>query len=112
MPTLLLRAAALVAAVLPSLAWAQPLSFDQALSLAVQRSEAGRAGRAPTFSAKESARAAGHLPDPTLRAGVDNLPMTGADRLSTTRDSMTMKRVGISQEIGRASCRERVYKLV
>jgi len=98
MPTLLLRAAALVAAVLPGLAWAQPLSFDQALSLAVQRSEAARAGRAATFSANESARAAGQLPDPTLRAGVDNLPVTGADRLSTTRDSMTMKRVGISQE--------------
>jgi outer membrane protein TolC len=93
-----LRAAALAAAVLPSLASAQPLSFDQALSLAVQRSEAARAGRAAATSANESARAAGQLPDPTLRAGVDNLPVTGADRFSTTRDSMTMKRVGLSQE--------------
>jgi len=33
-----------------------------------------------------------------LRAGVDNLPVTGGDRFITTRDSMTMKRLGISQE--------------
>ncbi len=98
MPTMYLRAAALAAAVLPVLGAAEPLSFDQALSLAVQRSEAARAGRAAATSANESARAAGQLPDPTLRAGVDNLSVTGADRFSTTRDSMTMKRVGFSQE--------------
>jgi outer membrane protein TolC len=49
-------------------------------------------------SASEAARAAGQLPDPTLRAGVDNLPVTGGDRLHSTRDSMTMKRIGIGQE--------------
>lgn len=93
-----LRVAALAAAILPALAAAEPLSFEQALTLAVQRSEAARAGRASATSASETARAAGQLPDPMLRAGVDNLPVTGADRFSTTRDSMTMKRVGISQE--------------
>jgi len=41
---------------------------------------------------------AGQLPDPVLRVGVENLPATGPDRFSTTRDSMTMKRIGISQE--------------
>lgn len=93
-----LRAAALAAALLPALVAAVPLSFDQALSLAVQRSEASRAGRAAAQSATESARAAGQLPDPTLSAGIDNLPVTGRDSFSTTRDSMTMKRIGISQE--------------
>jgi len=93
-----LRAAALAAALLPAVAAAQPLSFDQALRLAVQRSEAARAGRAATLGATEASRAAGQLPDPTLGVGIDNLPVTGADRFSTTRDSMTMKRIGISQE--------------
>ncbi len=93
-----LRSAALAAALLPALAAAEPLSFDQALSLAVQRSEAARAGRAAAQSAGESSRAAGQLPDPTLSAGIDNLPVTGGDGFSTTRDSMTMKRIGISQE--------------
>lgn len=98
MSTHVLRAAALAAAILPALAAAAPLSLDQALSLAVQRSESARAARAGVISASEAARAAGQLPDPTLRAGVDNLPVTGGDRFSTTRDSMTMKRIGVSQE--------------
>lgn len=98
MSTHVLRAAALAAAILPALAEAAPLSLDQALSLAVQRSESARAARAGVTSASEASRAAGQLPDPTLRAGVDNLPVTGGDRFSTTRDSMTMKRIGVSQE--------------
>ena len=93
-----LRSAALAAALLPALAVAAPLSLDQALDLAVQRSEAARAARAGLASASETARAAGQLPDPMLRAAVENLPVTGADRLSTARDSQTMKRIGISQE--------------
>ena len=98
MPTHVLRATVLVAAILPGLAVAGPLSLDQALELAVQRSESARSARAGVTSASEAARAAGQLPDPMLRAGVDNLPVTGADRFSTTRDSMTMKRIGVSQE--------------
>lgn len=93
-----IRAVVLAAALLPALAVAAPLTLTQALDLAVQRSEATRSARAGVASASEAARAAGQLPDPTLRAGVDNLPATGGDRFSTTRDSMTMKRVGIGQE--------------
>ncbi|KQW36852.1 TolC family protein [Rhizobacter sp. Root404] len=96
--TLPLRAVALAVALLPALTVAAPLTLTQALDLAVQRSEAKRSARAGVVSASEAARAAGQLPDPTLRAGVDNLPVTGGDRLSTTRDSMTMKRIGIGQE--------------
>jgi len=99
MPTPLLRAAALAAAVLlPPVAAAAPLTLETALDLAVQRSESAGSARAGVASASESARAAGQLPDPMLRAGIDNLPVTGADRFSTARDSMTMKRVGIAQE--------------
>lgn len=94
----LLRAAVLAAALLPYLVGAAPLTFETALDLAVKRSESARAARAGVTSASEAARAAGQLPDPTLRAGIDNLPVTGGDRFSTTRDSMTMKRIGISQE--------------
>ncbi len=94
----LVRAAALAAVLLPRLAEAVPLSFETALDVAVQRSEAVRAGRASLQSAAEASRAAGQLPDPTLNVGVDNLPVTGPDRLNTTRDSMTMKRIGFSQE--------------
>jgi cobalt-zinc-cadmium efflux system outer membrane protein len=93
-----LSAAAAVAAMLPAFAAAVPLSLEQALELAAQRSQTARAARAGASGAAEAARAAGQLPDPTLSVGIDNLPVTGPDRLRTTADSMTMKRVGISQE--------------
>ncbi len=74
------------------------LTFEQALERAVRRSESARSSRAGMAGAAESARAAGQLPDPMLRVGIENLPVTGPDRFSTTRDSQTMKRIGISQE--------------
>jgi cobalt-zinc-cadmium efflux system outer membrane protein len=82
-----LRAIAFAVALSPAIAAAAPVTLDQILEMAVQRSEAGR-----------SARAAGQRPDPVLRAGLDNLPVTGHDRFSPTRDSMTMKRIGVGQE--------------
>ena len=94
----LLRAAVVAAALVPLGAQCASLSLESALNLAVQRSETARAARAGQLSAAETARAAGRLPDPTLNVGVENLPVTGPDRLSTTAESMTMKRIGISQE--------------
>ena len=90
-------ATVLVAAVLASPVSAAPLTLQAALDRAVQRSEAARGARASLLSASEAAQAAAQLPDPTLRVGVENLPVTGGDRF-TTRDSMTMKRIGIGQE--------------
>lgn len=49
--------------------------------------------------------AAGQLPDPVLKAGIDNLPVSGADRLSLGKDFMTMRRIGVSQELTRADKR-------
>jgi outer membrane protein TolC len=98
MSTPFLRAAALAAALLPPLAGAQALSLEQAQRLAGDRSEAARASRSAALSAGESSHAAGQLPDPVLSAGIENLPVTGPDRFNTTADSMTMKRIGISQE--------------
>jgi len=94
----LLRAAVVAAALVPLGAQCASFSLESALNLAVQRSETARAARAGQLSAAETARAAGRLPDPTLNVGVENLPVTGPDRLSTTAESMTMKRIGISQE--------------
>jgi outer membrane protein TolC len=94
----LLRAVATTAALLPAFAQAAPLTLGQALDLAVQRSESTRSAQAGALSAAESARAAGQLPDPTLQAGIDNLPVAGAGAFKTTSDSMTMKRIGVSQE--------------
>lgn len=95
----ILRAVALAAALLPATwAVAAPLSLDQALDLAVQRSQMTRSARAGATSAAEMARAAGQQPDPMLTFGIDNLPATGGSRFSTNAEDMTMKRIGISQE--------------
>lgn len=92
------RAAFIAAAMLPLLAWAAPLTLDQAIERAVQRSEASRSAGASVASAAEAVRAAGQLPDPMLGVGLDNLPVSGGDRLSTSRESMTMKRLSFAQE--------------
>ncbi|MDQ0586014.1 TolC family protein [Variovorax paradoxus] len=92
------RATALAVVLLPCLATAAPLSLEAALQLAARRSETARAARAGVLSATQAAQAAAQLPDPVLRVGIDNLPATGPDRFHTARESMTMKRIGISQE--------------
>ena len=95
----ILRAVALAAALLPAIwAVAAPLSIDQAIDLAVQRSQLARSARAGAMSAAEMARAAGQQPDPMLNVGIDNLPATGSSRFRTNAEDMTMKRIGVSQE--------------
>lgn len=95
----ILRAVAITAALLPATwAVAAPLSLDQAVDLAVQRSQMARSARAGAMSAAEMARAAGQQPDPMLTFGIDNLPATGSRRFSTNSEDMTMKRIGMSQE--------------
>lgn len=95
----ILRAVALAAALLPATwAVAAPLSLDQAIDLAVQRSQLTRSAQAGAVGAAEMAKASGQQPDPMLNIGVDNLPATGANRFSTAAEDMTMKRIGLSQE--------------
>lgn len=95
----ILRAAALAAALLSAnWATAAPLSLEQALDLAAQRSQMARASRAGATGAAEMARASGQQPDPMLAVGIDNLPATGSNRFRTSAEEMTMKRIGIAQE--------------
>ncbi|MFC5522124.1 TolC family protein [Polaromonas jejuensis] len=80
---------------------AQPagrLSLDEALDIAQGNAPALSAAADGAQAAREMAVAAGQLPDPVLRLGVDNLPVNGADRLSLSRDFMTMRRIGVMQE--------------
>ena len=101
MPPHTQRAASLAAALLSAhwaIAAAEPLSLDQAMLLAAQRSETARSARAAAAGAGEMARAAGQQPDPMLAVGIDNLPITGSDRFRTSTEEMTMKRIGIAQE--------------
>ena len=93
-----LSAVVMAAAFWPPLSVAAPLSLDAALGLAAQRSAAAQAAGASHSAALASAGAAAQLPDPMLDISIENMPVTGADRFSTTREGMTMKRIGVSQE--------------
>lgn len=84
---------------------AQPLSLEQALRLAQQRSSALAAQEAAASAARDMAAAARTLPDPTLRLAIQNLPIEGPDRFSLTRDFMTMRAIGVMQELTRADKR-------
>lgn len=78
------------------------LTLHEALRLAPQRSQQLVAHDAAARAARERSVAAGQRPDPTLRAGVANLPIDGADRYSLTRDFMTMRTIGVMQELTRS----------
>ena len=98
MPHVFLCATAVVAALLPALAVAEPFTLEQAVDVAIRRSESARSGRAGLASASAVTLAASELPDPVLRLALEDLPVTGADRFHTARDSMTTKRIGLAQE--------------
>jgi outer membrane protein TolC len=81
------------------------LTLAEAQRLATQRSRQLVAIDASAAAARDMAVAAGRRADPVLSAGVDNLPISGADRFSLNRDFMTMRRIGVMQELTRADKR-------
>jgi outer membrane protein TolC len=88
-----------------ALAVATPLSLAEAQRLAIARSRQLDAQDAATAASQDRAVAARQLPDPVLKVGVDNLPVTGAGRYSLGDDFMTMRRIGVIQEYTRADKR-------
>ena len=84
---------------------AEPLTFDTALQIATRSSPDIAAQTASVEAAQSASVAAGRLPDPKLAFGVENLPATGEERGSLTRDFMTMRKVGLMQEVPNASKR-------
>jgi outer membrane protein TolC len=88
------------------LAAADPLTFDAALDLATRTSPDIAVETASVEAAQSTSVAAGRLPDPKLTVGVENLPVTGEEKGSLTRDFMTMRKVGLMQEVPNSGKRE------
>lgn len=103
---LIALAAALALPSFPILAANSPLTLGAAQQLALARSRLLSAQDLAVTASREMAVAAGQLPDPVLKAGIDNLPIDGPDRGSLTRDFMTMRRIGLMQELTRADKRQ------
>ncbi|KAB2311466.1 TolC family protein [Betaproteobacteria bacterium SCN2] len=79
-------------------ALADPLSFDDALVLALRNAPVLTAYAAQIDAARQSAIPAAELPDPRLTLGVESVPVEGPNRYSLTDEAMTMTRVGVMQE--------------
>lgn len=84
----------------------ESLSLESALRLAQMRSSLLLAQDSAATASRQMAVSAGQLPDPTLKLGINNLPVTSSDRFSLSRDFMTMRSVGVMQEFTRNDKRE------
>src|SRR5471032_1686151 len=74
------------------------LTLDAALQSATDRSASMQAAQSSVRASSQAVVRAGQLPDPTLKAGVDNLPVNGSQAFTIGQDFMTMRRIGIEQE--------------
>jgi cobalt-zinc-cadmium efflux system outer membrane protein len=84
----------------------RPLSLAEAVQRADAESPAITARRAALESAADAVTPAGALPDPQLVAGIDNLPVTTGDAFSLTNDFMTMRKIGVMQDLPRREKRQ------
>ncbi len=99
-----LALAGLLAVITPAAA-DEPLSLGAAVSAALARSRSLDASTASAQGAREMAVAAAQRPDPVLRLSLDNLPVDGPERFSTTRDFMTMRSIALMQTLPNADKR-------
>lgn len=99
-----LALAGLLAVITPAAA-DEPLSLGAAVSAALARSRSLDASTAAAQGAREMAVAAAQRPDPVLRLSLDNLPVDGPERFSTTRDFMTMRSIALMQTLPNADKR-------
>jgi outer membrane protein TolC len=94
-----------IASAIAAAADQRPLAFVEALQIAEQRSARISAQEAAVGAAAEQVPRARELPDPRLRFGLDNVPVSNPDAFSLTRDFMTMRRIGYMQEMPNADKR-------
>jgi outer membrane protein TolC len=92
-------AAALSLASSPARGQTAPLSLEAALATAERESPRLAARRSAIAAAGDRADRAGELPDPKLRLGIDNLPVSGAEAWQWNTDFMTMRRIGVVQDV-------------
>ncbi|HZZ35769.1 MAG TPA: TolC family protein [Caulobacteraceae bacterium] len=85
---------------------AAPMSFDAALAAADRSAPSLEARNADVQAARSSSVAAGRLPDPKLRLGLDNFPVSGPPAWRFGPDSMTMASVGLMQDVPNGAKRQ------
>lgn len=86
---------------------AQATTLDQTLAAAEQYSAEISANHHQVNALNNMADSAMQLPDPKLKVGIENFPVSGANAHRFTRSDMTMQRVGIMQDYVSSTKRER-----
>lgn len=82
------------------------LEFEEAVALAERQSPGLAAQASAVAAARHQAEGAHRLPAPRLAVGVENLPISGMDRWSLSRDFMTMQRLALMQDIPNQGLRD------
>ena len=77
----------------------EPLSLAETIQLATQNQPLLQSLDDAAASSREAAIAEGQLPDPKIKFGVTNLPVTNSNALRFDREDMTMVNVGFSQNV-------------
>lgn len=77
----------------------EPLTLAETIQLATQNQPLLQSLDDAAASSRQAAVAEGQLPDPKVKLGVINLPVTTSDSLRFDRDDQTMVNVGISQDM-------------
>ena len=90
----------------PAAFGADALTLAEAQRQAVARSRQVSAKDSAAEAARQLAVAAAQLPDPVATIGIENLPINGPSAWSLTEDFMTMRSVGVMQELTRSEKRE------
>lgn len=76
-----------------------PLTLEAAVRQGLARAPQIEARASDTAAAHEEAVRAGRLPDPTLKLGLSNFPVTEPGAFSLRSDGMTMRTIGVTQAI-------------
>src|SRR3546814_3236143 len=80
-------------------AQAQPVGYEEALRAARLNQPVLQARELEVEALRSTAEAADELPDPRLRVGIVNLPVTGPAAFDLDRQPPTQVQVGVEQEI-------------
>ncbi|RWA53141.1 hypothetical protein AU476_15085 [Cupriavidus sp. UYMSc13B] len=84
---------------------APSLSLEETVALATMHAGDAESSRGAVEAAVQMAVAAGQLPDPVLKLGLNNVPVNGPDQFSLSRDFMTMRSISVMQEFTRSDKR-------
>lgn len=96
----------LAAVVLSAPAGAEPMTFATALARASENAPSLQGAALQVEAARASARAAGALPDPQVKLGVENYPISGPNSGRFGDDEMTMATIGLMQDVPNRGRRE------